>query len=95
MKKGFIEANSSPYSSPILLTKKPGGGIRFCVDYQQLNEITKKDAYPIPLIEETLTQLKLAKIFSKIDIQQAFHKLCMTAESEDLTTFTLRFGAYK
>lgn len=88
LKKGFIDASNAPCSSPIMLAAKPGGGIRFCVDYRKLNELTKKDAYPIPLIEETLAQLKNAKVFTKIDIRQVFHKLRMVAESEDLTTFS-------
>ena len=95
LKKGFIEASKAPCSSPILLAKKPGGRIRFCVDYKRLNELTKKDAYPIPLIAKTLAQLKGAKVFTKIDIRQAFHKLRMSASSEDLTTMATRFGAFK
>ena len=95
LRKGFIEASHAACASPILLAKKPNGGLRFCVDYRRLNQLSKKDRYPIPLIEETLAQLKEAKIFSKIDIRQAFHKLRMAIASEDLTTFSSRFGAYK
>ena len=95
LKKGFIEASSAFCSLCIMLAAKPGGGIRFCVNYRRLNELTKKDAYPIPLIKEILAQLKNAKVFTKIDIRQAFHKLRMVADSEDLTTFALRFGAFK
>ena len=95
LKKGFIEASRAPCSSLILLAKKPGDGIQFCVDYKRLNELTKKDAYPIPLVAETLAQLKEAKVFTKIDIRQAFHKLRMSASSEDLTTMATRFGAFK
>ena len=59
----------------LMLASKPGGGIRFCVDYnRKLNELTIKDAYPIPLIEEALVQLKSAEVFTKIDIRQAFYK---------------------
>ena len=95
LKKGFIEASSAPCSSPILLAKKPGGEIRFCVDYRKLNSLTKKNAYPLPLIAETIARLKKAVIFTKIDIRQAFHKLRMAVESEDATTFASRFGAYR
>ena len=69
LKKEFIEASSAPYSSKIMLAAKPRGGIRFYVNYRRLNKLTKKDAYPIPLIEETLAQLKNAKVFTKIDIR--------------------------
>ena len=93
--KGFIQASSAPYSSPVLFVKKPGGGIRFCVDYRRLNAITKKDRYPIPLIEETLAQLEGAKYFTKIDIRQAFYRIRMSEDSEELTTFLTRFGAFK
>ena len=95
LKKGFIEASSAPCSSPILLAKKPGKGIRFCVDYRKLNSLTKKDAYPPPLIAKTMARLKKAFVFTKIDIRQAFHKLRMAIESEDVITFASRFGAYK
>ena len=95
LKKGFIEASSAPCSSPILLAKKPGGGIRFCVNYRKLNSLTKKDAYPLLLIAETIARLKKAIVFTKFDIRQAFHKLRMAIESEDATTFASQFGAYK
>ena len=95
LKKRFIKASSTLCSSLILLVKKPGGGIRFCVDYQKLNSLTKKDAYPLPLIAETIARLKKAVIFTKIDIRQAFYKLCMAVESEDATTFASQFRAYR
>ena len=50
----FIQASSAPYLSPVLFVKKSGREIRFCVNYQRLNIITKKDWYPISLIKETL-----------------------------------------
>jgi hypothetical protein len=96
LKKGFIEASQAPYASPVLFVRKPGGGLRFCVDYRRLNALTKKDAYPLPLIEETLAQITGAKILTKIDIRHAFNRIRMaTEEDEDLTTFKTRFGSYK
>ena len=75
--------------------KKPSGGLRFCVDYRKLNAITKKDRYPLPLIDETLARLDKSQIFTKLDIRQAFHRIRMNADSEELTTFRTRYGAYK
>lgn len=95
LKKSFIEASNTFCSSPIMLAIKLGGGIRFCVDYRKLNKLTKKDAYPILLIAETLTPLNHAKVFTKIDIRQTFHKLRMATESKDLTIMITRLGAYK
>lgn len=68
LKKSFIKASSAPCLSSILLANKLGGGIRFCVDYQKLNKLIKKNAYPILLIAETLAQLSHARIFTKINI---------------------------
>ena len=93
--KRFIQASSASYSLPVLFVKKPGGGIRFCVDYRRLNAITKKNRYPIPFIEETLAQLEGAKYFTKIDIHQAFYQIRMSEDSEKLITFLTRFGAFK
>ena len=94
-KKSFIEASSALCSSRIMLAAKPRGDIRFCIDYKRLNELTKKDAYLILLIEKTLAQLKNAKVFTKIDIRQAFYKLRIAINSKGLTTFVSRFGAFK
>ena len=95
LKKRFIKANSAPCLLWIMLAAKPGGGIRFCINYRYLNKLTNKDAYPIPLIKKTLAQLKNAKVFTKIDFYQAFHKLRLAADLEDLTMFALQFGAFK
>ena len=95
LKNGFIEVSNALCSSPILLAKKPGEDIRFYVNYRKLNALTKKDAYPLLLIAEIIARLKKAIVFTKIDIRQAFHKLQMSSNSKDLTTFASQFGAYK
>ena len=95
LSKGFIEASQAPFASPILFVKKANGSLRFCVDFRKLNAITRKDRYPLPLIDETLARLSRAKIFTKLDIRQAFHRIRMDPASEDLTTFRTRYGSYK
>ena len=57
LSKGFIRASRSDAAAPVLFVKKPGGGLRFCVDYRGLNAITVKNRYPLPLISETLNRL--------------------------------------
>ena len=57
LSKSWIRASRSPAAAPVLLVKKPGGGIRFCVDYRGLNDITVKNRYPLSLIRETLDRL--------------------------------------
>ena len=93
--KGFIEASQAPFAAPILFVKKHDGSLRFCIDYRKLNSLTRKDQYPLPLIEETLARLSKARIFTKLDIRQAFHRIRIHPDSEELTTFRTRYGAYK
>ena len=67
--------SKSPAAAPILLVKKPGGGIRFCVNYRGLNNITVKNRYPLPLIRETLDRLSQAKFYTKLNIIAAFNRM--------------------
>ena len=69
LSKGFIGESQAPFAAPILFARKANGGLRFCVDYRKLNAITRKDRYPIPLLEETLARISGARIFTKLDIR--------------------------
>ena len=73
--KGFIRVSNSPAAAPVLFVRKPGGGLRFCVDYRGLNQITRKDRYPLPLIYETLQSIGRAKWFTKLDVVTTFYKI--------------------
>ena len=95
LKKGFITPSNAAYSSPILFAAKANGDLRFCMDYRKLNALSKKDRYPLPLIDETLARLAGCKFITKFDIIAAFNKLRMHPDSEDYTTFTTAMGAYK
>jgi hypothetical protein len=95
LSKGFIRVSSSEAASPVLFARKPGGGLRFCVDYRGLNAITRKNRYPIPLIEETLRQLGKAKWFSKFDVIAAFNKLRIAEGDEWKTAFRTRYGLFE
>lgn len=93
--KGFIRASSSPAGAPVIFVRKPGGGLRFCVDYRGLNAITRRDKYPLPLINETLRLIAQSKWISKVDVIQAFHKIRIKPGDEWKTTFQTRLGAYE
>ena len=67
-KRRWIRASTSPAGAPIHFVKKKDGGLRLCVDYRQLNEITIKDLTPLPLIGESLDQLSNTTIYTKLDI---------------------------
>ena len=87
--------SQAPFVSPVLFVKKLNGGLRFCIDFRKINNLTRKDRYPLPLINETLARLSKAKIYTKLDIRQAFHRIRINPKSEELTTFRTRYGAYK
>jgi hypothetical protein len=95
LKKGFISPSTSQAASPILFVKKPGGGLRFCVDYRALNAITVKDRYPLPLVTETLARLSKAKYFTKLDVIAAFNRIRITDGDEWKTAFRTRYGLFE
>jgi hypothetical protein len=93
--QGFICPSSSAAAAPVLLVRKPRGGIRVCVDYRALNAITVKNRYPIPLVTETLNRLRRATIFTKLDIIAAFNKIRVKEGQEWLTAFNTRYGQFE
>jgi hypothetical protein len=70
--QGFIKPSTSPYAAPVLFTVKKGGALRMCVDYRALNDITIKNRYPLPRVDEIFDQLKTAWYFSKIDLRSGY-----------------------
>ena len=95
LSKGFITPSKAPYSSPVLFAMKANGDLRFCVDYRKLNAMTKRNRYPLPLIEEIIGKIIGCKHLTRLDIIAAFNKLRMHPDSEDYTTFITALGAYK
>ena len=95
LQKGFIILSNVSYASLILFAQKFNDNLQFCVNYQKLNSLIKKDQYLLPLINETLTQMTEYKIITKFNIIAAFNKLCMNSESEDLMTFIISMRLYK
>jgi hypothetical protein len=93
--KGFIRASRSPAASPVLFVRKPGGGLRFCVDYRALNALTVKNRYPIPLIRETLDRLCRVKYYTKLNIIAAFNRLRIAKGDEWKTAFHTRYSLFE
>ncbi|THC87525.1 hypothetical protein EYZ11_013030 [Aspergillus tanneri] len=93
--KGFIRPSASPTAAPVLIVRKPNGGLRVSINYRALNKITIKSRYPIPLVGETLSCLSHAKLFTKLDVVSAFNRICIKEGQEWLTAFNTRYGQFE
>ena len=93
--KGYIHPSSSPWGSPVLLVEKKDGSLRMVVDYRGLNEVTIKNKYPRPMINDLFDRLQGAKVFSKIDLRSGYHQLKIQEQDIPKTAFTTRYGLYE
>lgn len=84
-----------PYASPIVLVKKKDGSLRVCVDYRQLNSMTRRDAFPLPRIEESLDALSGAKWFSTLDLASGYNQVPMAEKDKSKTAFCTAFGLFE
>ena len=95
LQKGMIRHSISPAASPLLFTPKKDGGLRPCVDYRSLNDMTIKNRYPLPLITEALDRLQGAQIFTKLDVKDAYNRIRIKDGDEWKTAFRTRFGLFE
>ena len=73
LERGFIKESNSPWGAPVLFVKKKDGSLRLCLDYRDLNDVTTKNKYPLPHIDELFNQLQGAVVFSKLDLRQGYY----------------------
>ena len=91
----MIRSSDSTWSSPVHLVKKKDGSIRFCIDYKKINTLIRKNAYPLPGIDESLDSLRGNKCFCPLDLQSGYHQVAMHPEDIAKTAFSTHLGIYK
>ena len=93
---GVIRPSQSPWCNAVVLVRKKDGSLRFCIDFRRLNAWTKKDAYPLLCMQETMESMVGARHFSCMDLKSGFWQVKMAEESSQYTAFTVgSMGIYK
>jgi hypothetical protein len=93
--EGYIHPSASPWGALVIFVLKKDGMQRMCVDYRSLNEVTIKNKYPLPRIDDLFDQLKGACVFSKIDLRSGYHQLKIRATDIPKIAFITRYGLYE
>ena len=93
---GVICPSQSPWCNAVVLVRKNNGGLWFCIDFHRLNSRTKKDAYPLPQMQETMESMVGAWFFSTMDLKSGFWQVKMAKDSQQYTAFTVgSMGVYE
>ena len=94
-RQGATQLSTSAFNAPVVLAKKPDGTWRFCVDYRELNAVTKRDAYQFPHMPDIFESLAGSKYFSTIDLAAGFHQIPLHPDDRHYTAFSTLSGHWE
>ena len=92
---GVIQESTSDWASAPVLIKKRDGTVRYCIDYRAVNDVTVKDMYPLPLIDDCLDTVAGSIWFSKLDANSAYWQIHIREEDRKKTAFLTKYGLYE
>lgn len=95
LRDGIVQVSFSEYASPLVLVRKKDGSVRICIDYRLINKKMVKDEYPLPIIEDHIDKLAEAKVYSTIDLKNAYFHLPVHEDSVKYTAFVTHNGQYE
>ena len=95
LSRDIVEPSQGPWSSPIVLVKKKDGSTRFCIDFRKVNNLTRKDAQPLPRIDDTLDTMGEACYFSTLDLASGYWQVALDPNDKEKTAFATPFGLYQ
>ena len=93
--KGFMKPSTSPWGTPVLSAKKKGKTLRLCVDYRQWNRVMIQNRYLLPRIDDLFDSLRVARVYSKIDLRTGYHQLRVRETDIPKTAFRTRYGHFE
>ena len=95
VQQGLVEPTDSAWSSPVVLVRKKDQSWRLCVDYRRLNSVTKRDAFPLPRIDDSLDSLSGSVFFSTLDLLSGYWQVPLDTEAQERSAFVTRGGLWR
>jgi hypothetical protein len=93
--QGIVRESTSPWASPLVFVRKKNGKLRPCVDYRRLNSVTRKDAFPLPRIQDCFDTVADATLFSSMDITSAYNQIPIKEADIPKTAFVTKYGLFE
>ena len=94
LSRGTIRESTSPWASPVVLVPKKDGSVRVCVDYRRVNDLNKKDAFPLPKISDCLDAVSGSVYFSTLDLTSGYNQVPVAEEDIPKTAFVTKYGLF-